>query len=196
MHWALRMGDDKTGVSIFWVDEGIDTGAVLLQKDVDIGPDDTVGSLYFDRLFPLGVESMVEAVRLVREGNAPRIVQDETLATYEPPADDGNSGIDWSKPAVDVYNLIRGSNPTPGAHARLRGQMVRIFDARMTDDAPGQPPGTVLATGETIDVALAGGLLHVQRAQQAGSKKIAAAEFASAAKISAADRFDDGTVDA
>ena len=196
MHWALRMGDQKTGVTIFWVDKGIDTGPVLLQKEVDVAADDTVGSLYFDRLFPLGVEAMVEAVRLVREGRAPRITQDEARATYEPPADDANSAIIWSKPAREVYNLVRGSNPTPGAHAHLRGEQVRIFDSRLTDDASAALPGTIVAVGDTIDIALAGGVLHVQRLQPSGGKKIAAAEYVAASKLNVGDRFDDGAADA
>src|SRR6185437_6585295 len=116
MHWAIRQSETATGLSIFWVDAGIDTGPVLLQREAEIGPDDTVGSLYFDKLFGAGIDALAEAVRLVREGRAPRIAQDEAQATYEPPADDGNSGIDWRRPAREVYNLIRGSNPSPGAH--------------------------------------------------------------------------------
>ncbi len=198
MHWAIRQGETKTGVTIFWVDAGIDTGPILLQKEVDLGPDDTVGSLYFDRLFPLGVEALVESVRRVRERRAPRIAQDESQATYEPPADDGNSGIDWSKPAREVYDLIRGSNPQPGAHARLRGEQVGIFDARLSPlRSPDRPPGTILEAGDAgIVVALAGGTLHVLRAQVAGGKKIAAGELAAALGLRAGERFEDGAVDA
>ncbi len=134
MHWAIRQGETNTGLTVFWVDKGIDTGPILLQRETHITPDDTVGSLYFDRLFPMGVDALTEAVRLVREGSAPRIKQDDALATYDPPADDSNSAIDWSRPATEVYNLIRGSNPTPGAHARLGEHTVRIFDARLTPD--------------------------------------------------------------
>ena len=143
MHWAIHQGETKTGLTVFWVDKGIDTGPILLQRETHITPDDTVGSLYFDRLFPMGVEALTEAVRLVREGAAPRVPQDDALATYDPPADDSNSAIDWSRPAAEVYNLIRGSNPTPGAHARLGGRMVRIFDAQLTPDISSEPPGTI-----------------------------------------------------
>jgi methionyl-tRNA formyltransferase len=182
-----------TGLTIFWVDEGIDTGPILLQKETPIGPDDTVGSLYFDRLFPMGVEAMVETVRLVREGRAPRIAQDEAQATYEPPADDTTSAIDWSQRARDVYNLVRGSNPQPGAHARLRGDMVRIFDARMSIETHNAVPGTVLAAGDDgIDIALAGGVLHAKRLQPPGGKKLPAGEFASAVGVAVGDRFENG----
>jgi methionyl-tRNA formyltransferase len=165
---------------------------VLLQKETDIGPDDTVGSLYFDKLFQPGVDALVESVRLVREGAAPRIEQDDARATYEPPADDSNSGIDWSQPAQRVYDLVRGSNPTPGAHARLRGELVRIFDARMTADDTGVQPGTVIAAGDGIDIALNGGTLRALRLQPPGGKKMAAGEFAGAVGLAVGDRFEDG----
>lgn len=192
MHWAIRRGDETTGVTIFWVDGGVDTGPVLLQKQAPLGPDDTVGSLYFDKLYPMGVEALVEAVRLVGEGAAPRVPQDESYATYEPPADDSNSGIEWSRPAHEVYDLIRGSDPQPGAHALWRGERVRIFDARLAHDPADAPPGTVVATGETLDIALAGAVLRVQRAQPAAGKKLPAAEFIATAGIGVGARFEDG----
>ena len=151
MHWAIRRGETKTGLTIFWVDAGIDTGPILLRREVEIGPDDTVGSLYFDRLFQPGVEALVESVRLVREGGAPRMTQDESRATYEAPASDANSAIDWHRPAREVYNLIRGSNPAPGAHAMLRGTQVRIFDARFSPAAPAAPTGAVMALADDGD---------------------------------------------
>jgi len=193
MHWAIRQGETQTGLSIFWVDKGIDTGPVLLQKPVEIDPDDTVGSLYFDKLFQPGVEALVEAVRLVREGAAPRVAQDESQATYDPPADDANSAIDWSRPAHDVYNLVRGSNPTPGAHALLRGERVRIFDARLSVDAPSAAPGTVIAVGDAgIDIALHGGVLHAQRLQRPGGKKLPAVDFASETGVGPGEAFENG----
>jgi methionyl-tRNA formyltransferase len=168
----------------------------LLQKEVPIAPDDTVGSLYFDRLFPLGVDAMADAVRLVREGNPPRTPQDESRATYEPPADESTSAIDWSRAAQDVYNLIRGSNPQPGAHAVLRGTPIKLFDARLSPDARPEAPGTVLATGDTLEVALAGGMLRVMRLQAAGGKKVSAAEFVEALGVKTGDRFENGVVPA
>lgn len=193
MHWAIRQGETRTGLSIFWVDKGIDTGPVLLQRGVSIGPDDTVGSLYFDKLFQPGVEALVESVRLVREDTAPRIAQDESLATYDPPADDANSAIDWSRPAHEVYNLVRGSNPAPGAHALLRGERVRIFDARLSADAPSAAPGTVVAVGDAgIDIALNGAVLRAQRLQRPGGKKVLATEFAAEMGVVVGDGFENG----
>lgn len=194
INWAIRMGDTASGVTVFWVDAGIDTGPILLQQEVPIAPDDTVGSLYFDRLFPLGVEALVESVRLVREGAAPRIPQDEAQATYEHPADETNSAIDWSRPAREVYDLVRGSDPSPGAHATFAGAPVRLYDARLTlartTDAA---PGTIIATGDTLDIALSGGVLHIKRIQPAGASKQPAAEWIAATNGAAGKRFDNGT---
>jgi methionyl-tRNA formyltransferase len=211
INWAVRQGDATTGVTIFWVDTGIDTGPILLQREVPVEPDDTVGSLYFDRLFGMGVDALVEAVRLVREGRAPRIAQEESQATYEPPADDGNSGIGWMRPAHEIYNLIRGSNPQPGAHAVLYATRVRIFDTRLTLlEGPNSTggtftaehgefpagPGTILALEpDRIDVALLGGVLHIHRAQRIGGKKLPAAEFAAEMGIAVGDGFEDGVVE-
>jgi len=211
INWAVRQGDTTTGITVFWVDEGIDTGPILLQSKVDIAPDDTVGSLYFERLFPMGVEALVEAVRLVREGRAPSMPQDESLATYEHPADDTNSGIAWMRPAREVYDLIRGSNPQPGAHAVLYTTRVRIFDARLTllddPDSTGGTmttaagtypagPGTILAfEADHIDVALLGGVLHIRRAQRIGGTKLAAAAFASEMGVAVGDALEDAVSD-
>ena len=82
INWAIIQGDPKTGIAIFWPDEGLDTGPVLMLREVEIAPDDMLGSLYFDKLFPLGVGAIVESVDLVREGRAPKLVQDEAQATY------------------------------------------------------------------------------------------------------------------
>src|SRR4030065_2703085 len=105
---AIIQGDTHTGLTILWVDKGIDTGPILLQKEVEIKPDDTTGSLYFNTLFPMSVDAMVEAVELIKKGKAPRLPQDESKATYEPPCDDRVANIDFEKSAKDIYNLVRG----------------------------------------------------------------------------------------
>ena len=102
INWAVINGEPRTGLTIFWPDKGIDTGPILLQKEVELLPDDTTGSLYFNKLFPLGVEALVEAVELVRNGTASRIPQDESQATYDPLCTEERTVIDWSKPVTQV----------------------------------------------------------------------------------------------
>ncbi|MFM8322915.1 MAG: methionyl-tRNA formyltransferase [Chloroflexota bacterium] len=190
INWAVIQGETVTGLSIFWPDKGIDTGPVLLQKEAVIDPDDTTGSLYFNKLFPLGVQALVEAVQLVREGQALRLAQDESQATYEPLCTEERTAIDWSRPMGEVYNLVRGANPQPGAHARLNGARVKFFDCRKLDRAHECPPGEVLEAGpDGLLVAGLGGALLVQRLQPDGEAKQPAADFAAAGRIRPGDRF-------
>ena len=191
INWAVIMGDSKTGLSIFWPDEGIDTGPILLQKEIPIGPDDTTGSLYFNHLFPMGVDSILESIDLIKAGNAPRIIQDETLATYEPPCDDRVAGIDWKKPADDLYNLVRGCDPQPGAFAMLKGEKIRFYGAKQIKEPADEAPGTILAIDDKgIHVALSGGRLIVGKIRPAKGKKTTAAEFAAERGLKEGDRFD------
>ena len=128
INWAIIQGDTETGVTVFWPDKGIDTGPILLQKRAVIGPDDTTGSLYFNSLFTLGVETALESVELIEAGKAPAVVQDERLATYEPPCRDQHAQVDFRKPAREVYNLVRGCDPQPGAYASLSGRRLRLYE--------------------------------------------------------------------
>ena len=189
INWALIKGETVTGLSVFWVDPGIDTGPVLLQKEVKIAPDDTTGSLYFNKIFPLGVEAMGEAVDLIKTGNAPRIVQDESKASYQPPCRDKHAKIDWSKPAREVYDLIRGCDPQPGAHTTWQGKMARIFDTRLQlGNDPAAPGEVTHIDAEEIGVALSGGTLIVKKMRGEGGK-IAATEFSKQADLKVGDRL-------
>lgn len=189
INWALIKGEKVTGLSLFWVDPGIDTGPVLLQKEVEVGADDTIGTLYFNKIFSLGVEAIGEAVDLINRGNPPRIVQDESKATYDPPCRDEHARIDWSRPAQDVYNLIRGCDPQPGAHTTWQGKMVRIFDARLHNGTNSAPAGQVTAIGaEEITIALSGGTLTAKKARGEGAK-VSGAEFAKQAELKVGAQF-------
>jgi len=179
VNWAIIGGETRTGLTVFWPDEGIDTGPILLQKEVEIGPTDTAGSLYFEKLFPMGVEALAEAVALVREGRAPRIPQNDADATYEPPCRKEHVQIDWSRPAAEIHNLIRGSDPQPGAYTYWRSRRLRLFGARLVADPPSAGPGTVAALTEGgLLVSLDGAMLLVERVRPDDGPKTAAVEFA------------------
>jgi methionyl-tRNA formyltransferase len=182
INWPIIWGERKTGLTIFWPDNGLDTGPILLQKEVEIGPDDTLGSLYFDKLFPMGVEAMMEALDLVQAGKAPRVVQEEAQATYEGWCRKENVEIDWNKPVDEVYNLIRGANPQPGAWTTHAGQSVQIFESRKVSGS-GNPGEVVAVTGETLTVAAQGGCIEVQRLRPEGAGKVAAGEYAAGAGL-------------
>jgi len=191
INWAVIMGDSKTGLNIFWPDGGIDTGPILLQKEIAISPDDTTGSLYFNHLFPMGVDAILESIDLIKAGNAPKILQGEVGATYEPPCDDKVAGIDWNKPADELYNLVRGCDPQPGAFAVLRGEKVRFYGAKRIEETVADAPGTLLDVGDKgIHIALLGGILIVGKVRPVKGGKMAAAEFAAEKGLKAGDTFD------
>ena len=139
INWPIILGEKETGLSIFWPDNGLDTGDVLLQKKTPIGPKDTLGTVYFDRLFPMGVEAMLESVDLVKAGKAPRIKQDEKLATYEGRATADIARIDWGKSWRQIDPLVRGCNPAPGAWTTLDGKTAA--DLRHPAAAGARPQG-------------------------------------------------------
>lgn len=190
INWPIIFGEKKTGLSVFWPDNGLDTGPILLQKEVAIGEDDTLGSVYFDHLFPMGVQAMLEAVDLVRQGQAPKIKQDESKATYEGWCRKDDVRIDWSKPVEEVYNLIRGANPQPGAWTMHQGKTLQIFDAAKLSSGGGAPGEVTEVSGEGFTVAAAGGQILVKRVKPEGGGKVAATEFAQGGGIAKGTRFD------
>ena len=178
INWPIINGETKTGLTIFWPDKGLDTGPVLLQKETRISADDTLGSVYFDRLLPMGVEAMVEAVGLVNDGTAPRIVQDESQATYEGWCQADDAVVDWGRPAGDVYNLIRGSDPSPGAGTTFNGSKIQLFRAARRDRETAQKPGEVVEVSDDgFVVAAKGGAIFVGRVQPEGARKLMAPEW-------------------
>lgn len=190
MNWPIINGETETGLSIFWPDQGIDTGPILLQKTTPIGPDQTMGDLYFNNLFPMGVDALAESVALVAAGKAPRIEQDHALSTYEPPCGEGHARIRWYKPADVVYNLIRGCNPAPGAWTTYNDLELKLFDCRLTGwQEPGMPGRVLRIDDEGFDIRLNGGVLRVLRVQPKGAKKVGAAEWAKEAGLTVGGRF-------
>lgn len=190
INWPIIKGSKKTGLSIFWPDNGLDTGPILMQKEVSISDDDTLGSLYFNHLFPMGVESMLESVDLVRDGKAPKIVQDESAATYEGWCRDQDVEIDWTKPLQDVWNLIRGANPQPGAWTRHGDTILKIFDCAKLALAASARPGQVTAVGDDgISVACSDGQIQIQRLRPQAAKKMTAAEYLVDAPIEVGERL-------
>ena len=190
INWAIINGEARTGVTIFWPDKGIDTGPILLQKEVEISPDDTVGSLYFGKLFPLGIEALIESVELIKKGIAPHIPQDESQATYEGLCTEKDAVINWLQPVAKVYNLIRGTNPQPGAITYLQGRRFKLFDSELLAGDVREAPGQVInITKQGFVVAAVNGAIRVKRVQMEGSSKIASAEFAKQAGLKAGDRL-------
>jgi len=177
INWPIIQGKAKTGISIFWPDNGFDTGPVLTQAACDIADDDTVDSLYLDRLFPMGIASMLEAIDLVRDGSAQRVPQDIDAGSYESWCTDDDAQIDWSRPAAELYNLVRGCNRSPGAWSLFEGEIIRIYDCRL-DEHVDAAPGTLVAMSDRdITIALVDASLKVERVAYRESSPQSAASW-------------------
>ena len=189
INWPIIRGDTRTGLTIFRPTDGLDEGPVILQKETPIGPDDTLASVYFDRLFPMGVAALMEAADLVVGGRATETVQDESRASYEGWCQAAEARINWHSHVDHTYNLIRGCNPAPGAWTTIDGKRLQIFDARKhLARTFGQVKGkigavTAIGTG-SMHVAAQGGQIEVLKLKHEDGKKIAAAQFCAEAGLS------------
>src|SRR5487761_51124 len=180
--WAVINGEKRTGLTVLRPSDGLDEGAIILQREVEIGPDDTVGTLYFDKIFHMGVAAMIETAQAVAEGRAHEHPQDESLATYEGWVREREARVNWSSSIDRIYDLIRGCDPSPGAWTTYRGQKLQLFDARKRAAATfgavrGLKAGQVVAsTPEGFSIYAQGGFIEVKRCRLGEGKKIAAGE--------------------
>lgn len=182
VNWPIIMGSTKSGYSWFYPSDGLDEGDSLLQWDCEIGPDDTVIDLYFKKIYPSAVESVLAVCDLFRAGNPPRIVPDESLATYERRCTKKHAKVDFNKPVAQVYNLIRGTNPAPGAWTTIGGETLQIYDcARVSGD--GVSSRVVDVSEDGVMVQCIGGRILLKRVRPAGGDKIPAADWAASAGI-------------
>jgi len=165
INWPIIMGSKKTGLTIFYPNDGLDEGEILLQKEVEIGEDETLGDVYFNKIFPLGVDACVEAANLLDAGNAPKIAQDDTKSTYESWCRKIDARIDWKKPGIEVYNLIRGCNPQPGAWAEFMDEEFVFLDTKFSSEQSAEHfPGQIMEiNAEDVKIAVKGGFLIVSR---------------------------------
>ncbi len=171
VNWPIIMGSDKSGYSWFYPTDGLDEGDVLLQWECPIDPDDTVINLYFKKIYPSAVASVLQVCDLYRSGNPPHIEQDEALATYERRCTRKHAQIDWNKPVAQVYNLIRGTNPAPGAWTTFNGAELNIFDCeRVPGDGVSGKIVDINDTGFTVQCI--GGRVLVKRVRASGGDKV------------------------
>jgi methionyl-tRNA formyltransferase len=190
INWPIIKGETKTGLTIFRPTEGLDEGPIVLQKETPIGPDDTLGSVYFERLFPIGVQAMLEAADLVAAGKHKETVQDERQASYEGWCRAAEARINWANHVDFVYDLIRGTNPAPGAWTTLNGKKLQIFDARKhrfrTFGAVKGKIGEVSEmTPTSFFVTAQGGRIEVLKAKTEDGKKLSAPELAASSGLGA-----------
>ncbi len=191
INWPIINGETETGLTIFWPDEGLDTGPVLMQKHVTIAPDATLGSVYFSKLYPLGVEAMIESVNLVRNGSAPRTDQDHSKATYESWCKASDVAVDWSAETSTVFNMIRGGDPQPGANTTFNGTKLSLYDAELSSHgSEGHGSGAAVEIGaEKVIISTSNGSIAIGRVRAAGAKKIGAGEWAKSVDLKVGDKF-------
>ncbi len=190
INWPIIQGATRTGLTIFRPTDGLDEGPVVLQKSCEIGPDETLGDVYFNKLFPMGVSAMLEVADLVYAGKHTETVQDESQATYEGWCRGAEARIDWAKPIGQVYDLIRGCNPAPGAWTLLGGKKLYLYDARKIvfrrfGDVAGKIGEITAVDEQGFKVTAQGGQIEVLRVRHEEGKKMGAAEFARSAGIGA-----------
>lgn len=179
IHRAVMAGDAETGITTMWMDEGMDTGDMILKATTPISPDDTGGSIH-DRLAEIGATLLVETVRQIAAGTAPRTPQPVEGVTYAAKLERIDEWIDWSMPAVNIVNQVRGLNPWPGAYTLGPKGSLKLWRVAPYEGAAHGLPGQVLAVLKRVGVLVAvkeGGLL-VQEVQPPGKARMEALAYA------------------
>lgn len=179
INWPITMGETETGLTIFRPTDGLDEGAIILQVKTEVGADDTLGTVYFNRLFGMGVTAMIEAADLVVAGKHREVVQDETQASYEGWFREAEAKINWANHASVIHNLIRGCDPAPGAWTTHGGAKLQLFDSRKElvrtfGAVKGKIGEVVEVGGGRMVIAAQGGRIHVGKARLGDGKKVAA----------------------
>lgn len=169
VNWPIIMGAEKSGFSWFYPSDGLDEGDTCLMWECPIDPDDTVINLYFKKIYPNAVESVLQVCDLFRDGNPPHKSQDEAQATYERRCTKKHAKIDWHKPVGQVYNLIRGTNPAPGAWTTLEGAEVNVYDcARVPGD--GISGRIIEISDQGVTIQCIGGRIQIKRVNAGDGK--------------------------
>jgi methionyl-tRNA formyltransferase len=183
MNHAIINGESRTGVTVIQMDEGMDTGPLLLSREAQIEPEDTVASLQV-RLATIGAGVIVETIRGLESGEIKPIPQDESLATYAPLLKKEDGRIDWTQSAAALERRIRGLQPWPGSFTRLEGRVLKVFSGRVDRTQQSQPPGCIVEVkGEGIRVATGDGHLILDEIQLEGKRRLPVREFVMGCRV-------------
>jgi methionyl-tRNA formyltransferase len=188
INWPISRGEKKTGLTIFRPTDGLDEGPVILQKETEVSENDTLGTVYFDRLFPMGVKAMLEAADLVVAGKHKETAQDESQATYEGWFRADEAKVNWHNHVDFIHDIIRGSDPAPGAWTTVNGRKLQLFGSRKHPVRTfGAVKGKVGESTEITDAGMRitaqGGQIEVSRVKAEDTKKISPAEWAKGAGL-------------
>lgn len=185
INWPIATGATETGLTIFWPDDGLDEGPILLQKTCPIGKDETLGDIYFNKLFQMGVDAMIESLDLLKDGKAPKIVQNLDQGSYESWFGKKEAKLDWTRPAQQVYNVIRAANPQPGAWTTHGNAELKIFNSSL-GGGDGAPGAVIAIDSDGFEVAAAEGSIKIGRVR-ADAGKVPALDYVSAAGLKVGD---------
>jgi methionyl-tRNA formyltransferase len=188
INWPIIKGEAKTGLTIFRPSDGLDEGPVILQKETPVSENDTLGTVYFDRLFPMGVAAMLEAADLVVAGKHRELVQDESQASYEGWCRAAEAKVNWANHVDYIHNTIRGSDPAPGAWTTIAGKKLQLFGSRKhlvrTFGAVKGKIGEVSeVSADAIRITAQGGQVEIAKVKHEDGKKMSAAEWAKSAGV-------------
>lgn len=177
IQWAILRGDPKSGVTTMYMDTGVDTGDMLLRAETEIGADETAGELH-DKLSAMGAQVLSETLCALQAGTLRRVPQEDADATHAPMLDKSLCPIDWSRPAQEIHNQIRGLSPWPVAVTKLHGKGLKVHASVLTDACSDQPAGTVTGVDGGLRVACGNGReLLLLSIQSEGGKRMTAADF-------------------
>lgn len=184
---AIMAGETETGVTTFFLEASVDTGNIILQKRMSIGPNETAGEVH-DRMKILGAEAVVETVRRIEQGNVSTTPQDDAKATPAPKIRKKECRIPWDKPAPDVHNHIRGLSPYPGAWTRHKGTRLKVYRSRLAEGTG--KPSTVLRADEQLVVACREGAVEIMTIQQPGRRRLNATDFLHGYDLEVGEQFE------
>lgn len=188
INWALMNGDGETGVTTFFLEDSVDTGNLLLQSRLQVGPDDDAGTVH-DRLALLGARLVVETVQQIEAGTIVPQLQDSTLASPAPKIFREQCHIHWSASALQIHNFIRGLSPHPCAWTMHRERPLKIYRTRVTPRVADGPPGTVSVSGQSLSVTSADATLEILELQQEGHRRMTTPEFLRGYKVASGECF-------
>ena len=192
INWAIINGEDETGISIFWPDKGLDTGPILMQKKVKISEDDSVGTLYFNKLFPMGITAILESIKKIKNGEAPKINQEEKNSNYQGWCKVTDTKINWNSSYKKIHNLIRGADPQPGAHTIFKSNKIYLYGSKLFLSNHKKKYGSILdISKDGIKIACKNGEVKINKIKEVGGKKISAFEWSIIVKLKIGDIFDE-----
>jgi methionyl-tRNA formyltransferase len=181
INWAIIRGEGITGITTMMMDEGMDTGDILLQKEAKIEVEDDAESLS-EKLSIVGAELLIETIVRQKQGRLPRIPQDHSIATYAPMLKKEDGIIDWRTPSEVIKNLIRGTLPWPGAHTTVDGKNLKLYKAEVSH-ATGEPGEVILSESGILRVATGDGSIDITEIQIEGGKRLPTQAFLIGRKI-------------